>query len=542
MPTLKIDGKDIAVPAGTSIIEAAKKAGTFIPHYCYHPGLSVAGNCRMCLVEVEKSPKLQISCFIPVADGMVVHTENDRVKEAREAVLEFLLVNHPLDCPVCDQSGECELQNYYMNYGLYESRLFEDKVKKEKVVPIGPTVMLDGERCVLCSRCVRFCDEVTGTHEMGIVNRGDHAEITVAPGKELDNAYSGNTVDICPVGALTDRDFRFKCRVWFLEKTSSICPGCSRGCNIEIHWNKERPYQTPNERVMRLKPRVNPEVNQWWICDEGRYNYHFIDQNRVLYPMKNNGKDLVQASWQEVMEEGSWVMKELQNTAVIVSTDVTLEDLWIAKELFIHKLGIQTIAYLPTKKSGEEDHLLRKSDKTPNTKGAQALGFEAKANEIFSLAEAGKIKTLILFGHNLIDLLGKERAQKIAEKVDSMVWIGSNQHEGMNLAKWIIPSSVYAEKDGTFMNYEGRVQRIFKAFPALGESKAEWQILKEWAQHIGINLPYENSSVIFEKMVQAESAFNGMSYQKLGEEGVLLNDSKDEGRGTMDDGRKKHVL
>jgi NADH-quinone oxidoreductase subunit G len=281
MPKLTIDGKEITVEPGTKVIEAIKRLGIFIPHYCYHPGLSIAGNCRICMVDVEKSPKPQIACNTDCADGMVVRTDTDRAKETRRHVLEFLLINHPLDCPVCDQAGECWLQDYYMRFGLYDARFYEQKVKKPKAVPIGPTVMLDAERCILCSRCVRFSDEITKTSELGIVNRGDHSEIAVHPDKELNNKYSGNVVDICPVGALTDRDFRFKCRVWYLKKADSICPGCARGCNTEIHYNLDRPQHGGGDRVMRLKPREYPEVNQWWMCDAGRYGYKFIDENSI---------------------------------------------------------------------------------------------------------------------------------------------------------------------------------------------------------------------------------------------------------------------
>ncbi|HTL48707.1 MAG TPA: 2Fe-2S iron-sulfur cluster-binding protein, partial [Verrucomicrobiae bacterium] len=281
MPKLTIDGKEIEVPAGTRLIEAAKKCGIDVPFYCYHPGLSVSGNCRMCLVEVEKTPKLQIACHIQAADGMVVKTQTEQVLKTRQHVLEFLLLNHPVDCPVCDQAGECWLQDYYMKHGLYNSRLGEDKVKKPKAVPLGPTVMLDAERCILCSRCIRFCDEVSKTSELGFIQRGDHTEIAVAPGKELDNKYSGNTVDICPVGALTDRDFRFKIRVWYLKEEDSICNGCSRGCNIQVHYNLDRPQHGKGERVKRLKPRFNERVNKWWMCDEGRYGYKYHDRNRI---------------------------------------------------------------------------------------------------------------------------------------------------------------------------------------------------------------------------------------------------------------------
>ena len=262
MPKLTIDGKEIEVPAGTNLIEAAKRLGIEVPHYCYHPALSIAGQCRLCMVDIEKTPRPTIACNTQAADGMVVHTETERVKETRRSMMEFHLINHPLDCPVCDQAGECWLQIYYMKHGLYDPRMTDEKVHKPKAVPLGPHVMLDAERCILCSRCVRFCDEITGTGELGIFHRGDHSEIGLFPGHDLENKYSGNVVDICPVGALTDRDFRFQVRVWYLDTTKSVCPGCARGCNIDVHVNRRRPHHADGRRVARLKPRFNAAVNR----------------------------------------------------------------------------------------------------------------------------------------------------------------------------------------------------------------------------------------------------------------------------------------
>ena len=230
---------------------------------------------------MEKNPKLQIACNTPVTEGMVVHTKSEKAEDGRRAVLEFLLANHPLDCPVCDQSGECELQNFYMNFGLYDARFREQKVKKKKAVAVGPHVMLDQERCILCSRCVRFTDEITKTGEFGIFNRGDRAELGLYPGQELNNPYSGNVIDVCPVGALTEQDFRFKARVWYLSSAPSVCNGCAQGCNIDVHYVLDRPHLNDGARVMRLKPRYNPDVNQWWMCDEGRFGFHWIDRGRL---------------------------------------------------------------------------------------------------------------------------------------------------------------------------------------------------------------------------------------------------------------------
>lgn len=539
MPKVTIDDKEIEVTAGTTIIQAADKLGIEIPRYCYHPGLSIAGNCRICMVEIEKQPKLQIACNTPVADGMVVKTNSPKVIETRQAVLEFLLVNHPLDCPVCDQSGECKLQDYYMEYGLYNSRLMEVKVKKsKKAFSIGPTVMLDQERCILCTRCVRFTDEITKTYEFGMFNRGDQSEIDLYPDTQLTNKYSGNVVDICPVGALTDKDFRFKCRVWYLETTKSICPGCSQGCNIEIHWDKLRPHTKKKERVMRLKPRFNPDVNQYWICDEGRYDYHYIDQNRILWPQTKVGQTLQPTSWEEAIEKIAKKIKELidsgerEKIAVLASAKLTNEDLFTVRRLFKESLGISNMDFRVPEKPGSRDEFLIKADKNPNTAGAEIIlspqsivhsPQNGKVSDLVNLACEGKISLLYVFGHDLVKLFGKETIEQIAKRVELFVLQASNLSETCQYAHLILPSAVYAEKDGTFTNCQKRVQRIWPAFPPIGEAKGDWEILVSLAQRLGIELSYETSEQIFNEIAQTVPSFCGMSYEKLGEQGMVLN-------------------
>ncbi len=272
MINLTIDGKALQTEPGRSVIEAARENGIEIPHFCWHPRLSVAGNCRMCLVEIEKMPKLAIACATQAAEGMVVHTATPRVIDAREAVMEFLLINHPLDCPICDEAGECKLQDYAYKYSTGRSRFEEDKVHKPKRVALGPHVMLDVERCIMCSRCVRFCDEIAKKPQLTFTERGDHVVLTTFPGEQLDNPYSMNVIDICPVGALTSREFRFHARVWELSSTESICPGCARGCDINI-WVR-------NNEILRQTPRLNMAVNNEWMCDFGR-----------LETMKEVGRD-----------------------------------------------------------------------------------------------------------------------------------------------------------------------------------------------------------------------------------------------------------
>ena len=526
MINLTIDGKQVEVPAGTTIIQAADKLGIPIPRYCYHPALPVSGNCRICVVEVEGQPKLQISCHTPVADGMVIKTNSPKVQEARKAVLEFLLVNHPVDCPVCDQAGECKLQDYYMEYGQYDSRLSDVKVKKEKkAFPIGPTVMLDQERCILCTRCVRFADHITKTHEFGVFNRADHAQLDVYPGGKLDNSYSGNVVDICPVGALTDTDFRFKCRVWYLAQTKSVCPGCSMGCNMTIEWDKWRPHQHKASRVMRLKPRHNPKVNNYWICDKGRYNYHFIDENRIQHPQLNN--DLI--SWDKAIDTIVQIIKPLQDSkrtnriGVLPSTSLTNEDLFVIRKFFQGTLKGAQVDFRVPETLGDSDDFLIKADKNPNTAGAlNILQADADTQQIVQKAKQGEIDLLYVFGHDLVKLFGKDVVEQIARKVKLFVFQGSNVNETCSYAHLNLPSSVYAEKEGTFTNCQRRVQRIWPAFLPLGEAKGDWEIISLLSAKLGAPLAYQQDQEIFEDMAAIIVPYSGMTYEKISDEGMAL--------------------
>ncbi len=527
---LTVDGKSVTVPQGTIVLQACEKAQRPVPFYCYHPGLSIAGNCRICLVEIEGMPKLQISCYTQAVEGMVVKTATDKALAGRKAVLEFLLANHPLDCPVCDQAGECWLQDYYMEYGLYDPKFNEQKIKKEKAVPVGPKVMLDAERCILCSRCVRFCDEITKTSEFGIFNRGDHSEIGVAPGKQVDNDYSGCTVDICPVGALTDRDFRFKCRVWYLGTTPSVCPGCSMGCNIEIHDNREReqrPHIAKGERVMRLKPRHNPDVNQWWMCDEGRYAYHAIDQDRLTQVQRNERGALRAAHWDEALALIVETLKSLQQAqrmdrvGVLLSTQLTNEDLYVAKR-WCAALDIRRVA-VQAAPAGRSDSLLMKADKSPNTRGAQALELSFDGAALLQQAARNELDVLYVFGHDLVNRHGHALIQQASECLRLFILQGSNSNPTVPLAHLVLPSAVYAEKDGTFTNVQGRVQRIRPACPPLGDAKGDWQILVELGARLGATLPFADSQAIFKELAAHEPAFTGLSYETIGDQGAMLH-------------------
>ncbi len=518
MPKLVIDGKEITVEAGTKVIEAARRLGISVPYYCYHPGLSIAGNCRICMVDIEKFPKPQIACNIDCQDGMVVRTESEKAVQTRRHVLEFLLANHPLDCPVCDQAGECWLQDYYMRFGLYDARFYEEKVKKPKAVSVGPTVMLDAERCILCSRCVRFCDEITKTSELGIVNRGDHSEITIHPDRELDNKYSGNVVDICPVGALTDKDFRFKCRVWYLKKADSICPGCARGCNIEIHYNLDRPQHGAGERVMRLKPRENPEVNRWWICDAGRYGYKFIDHNRIEKPLVRGNGTVQEMEWGPVLDEAAEKIRGAkEKIGVFISPQLSNEELYLAKKLFRENLKLeQTFLFSPNPEGDQDDFLIR-ADKNPNTRGAELLGFSSDAERVslfLESCEEGKAEGVVIFGQDLFSSLDPRRLEPALRDVRWSVFIGPNHNLISEVATYLLPSATYAEKNGTFTNFQGRVQKFNRAFEPLADSRPEWMILQEVANRLGAQWNYSSEEEIFDELCREEEGFKGLGEGK----------------------------
>ncbi|MBI4003964.1 MAG: molybdopterin-dependent oxidoreductase [Candidatus Omnitrophica bacterium] len=527
--SLTVDGKTVTVPEGTTVLQACEKAQSPVPFYCYHPGLSIAGNCRICLVEIAGTPKLQIACYTRAAEGMVVNTTSDNTLNGRRDVLEFLLINHPLDCPVCDQAGECWLQDYYMQHGLYDPKFDEQKIKKPKAVPIGPTVMLDAERCILCSRCVRFTDEISKTGEFGIFNRGDHSEIGVHPGKTLDNKYSGNVVDICPVGALTDRDFRFKCRVWYLGSTNSVCPGCSRGCNTQIHYNRERdwrPHIANGERVMRLKPRYNPDVNQWWMCDEGRYGYHFIDENRLTQVQFRRNGAVQQKPWEEGLELIAGTLKQLRDAkaldqaGVILSSHMTNENLYASRKFFT-TLGVKQLVF-QRPKSGSSDTFLIQADKSPNARGAQALGIAEGAEALLDLAAKKALRVLFVFVQDLTELFGPSRVQEAARQLELLVFVGTNMNPTSQLAHVALPSAVYAEQDGTFTNFEGRVQRINAALTPWGEAKPEWQVFSELADKLNLGLAFADPQTIFTELAKTEKPFQGLSYQLISDQGALL--------------------
>jgi NADH-quinone oxidoreductase subunit G len=529
--TLTIDDQKVRAPKGTSILEAAKTIGISIPYYCYHPGLQVVGSCRMCLVEVEKTPKLQPSCATPVANGMVVRTKTPAALRNRQTVLEFMLLNHPLDCPVCDQSGECELQNYYMEHGLYKPRFDENKTKRRKAFPIGPHVMLDQERCILCTRCVRFTRDISKTAELGVFDRGHKSEIDIFPGKELKNPYSGNVVDICPVGALTDRDFRFQCRVWFLGRTASICPGCSRGCNIEIHFNERFNPSYHEKRVQRLKPRFNKEVNGHWMCDEGRYSYPAIDaDNRLKTPRIRLANGYKEVTWDEALDKAAAELKAAldkygpQGVGLLASPQMTNEELFFLGRIFRDQLKVSRIEFsVPPREPVYSDTFLITADKNPNTRGAESMGFGGQGTgDLLNACATGEIHFLYICHQDLTRGFDSRQVSASLAKVDAVVFQGSWEQSTAALAGIQLPAAVYAEKTGTFTNTHGRVQIINAAVPPLGKSLPDLDILSRLAGKLDLPFAAASAPDVFREIGQQFQSFAGMTYETLGGAGQLI--------------------
>ncbi len=472
--TLTIDGKEISVPKGTSVIEATELLGIEIPRFCWHPGLSVAGVCRFCMVKIEGMPKLQIACNTACTEGMKVTTTSDEVKDAHKWALEFHLINHPLDCPICDQAGECELQNYYMKVGKYSSQMDEEKVLKPKALDVGDNLVLDTERCILCSRCVRFEDEVTKTSSLGIFNRGDHAVIGTFPNRKIKHNYSYNIVDICPVGAFTAKDFRFKCRVWFLAETKTICPGCSTGCNVTLFQNKNQ------REYYRLKPRKNKEVNGHWMCDYGRTMYEHLNANERLAVPITMGKPI---SWQDVSKQMLTKLSPLKGktdkVALVLTPQYTNEEYNFIFDTLKTLLDAFPKVYIwrdVNEKMNDFDGILFRGDRNSNTSGLkQTLESNNIAatplNDNFSALAAQNTELTLVFGPE-IEKSYSQFANEITRfaELANVIYFGTTKNPITKKFSMVVPTKVFAEKNGTIVNYNGVSQKLkanSPVFPAM---------------------------------------------------------------------------
>lgn len=500
-----IDEKPLEVEEGTTVLKATEEAGIAIPHLCYHPAFSPEGSCRMCLVEIEGLPKLELACSTQVRDGMKVSTKSDKVIEARKGVLEFMLAEHPLDCPICDKAGECKLQDYYEEYGLFESQFKEVKEKREKKVKIGKNLILDQERCILCTRCVRFLREVTKTHELGIFHRGLHSEINTYDGVPVDNNYSGNLAEICPVGAITDSDFRFKTRSWFLKKGESICPLCSRGCNIiiESHRGFAR-FQVP-KRVYRIKSRENHRINGFWICDLGRYGYSYLDEGRLDRILVNNGKEIL--SWKKAITflagkiKRLFNMKKTSHLAIVLNSWLSNEELFLLKKIFIDDLGVEKI-YFVDPLEGESDDFLLTSERSPNKRGAQEIGFDFKSLDREALTD--KTDLLLFFGLPFSEHLNLTEVKPALDNIETKIYFTSHSNDLNSLMDIVLPTALIPEKDGSLTNVEGIVQKFIPALEAPGECLPEWKIFVDLAKELGINFNY------YKQFISSETVFREM--------------------------------
>ncbi len=507
MISLTIEGRPVSVAEGTSILEAAKTAGILIPHYCYHPGLPVAGVCRMCLVEVEKAPKLAPSCATSVVEGQVVHVHSEKALEARKGVLELLLINHPLDCPICDQAGECELQDYTYVEGRPDSRLRDPK-RFNLVEDFGGDVVYVTNRCILCTRCVRFMDTVAEDPVLNVSERGDRAVIGKFEGHDLTHPWAGNVIDLCPVGALLSKDSLNKVRAWELDRSASVCPNCTQGCNMII--------ETRDTVVARLRPRPNEAVNRFFMCDYGRLNYRWINRaDRVEQPMVRRGDGLVATDWESALRVAADTIRGAK-ARVVASPMLSNESLGLLARLVratsgsgVFHVARGELAPLP----GVPD-LARREDLAANVRGAELLGFTRSDRPLWNL---GGGDVLIVADEELAGIdhsaMGNPRA---------IVVIGTTLPAWAARASVVLPIANFAEEEGTFTNLHGRVQRFMQARQAPGHARPSFAVLGDLLAQLGESTNFFLASEAFDALAKTEAPFAGMSYDALGLRGRMI--------------------
>jgi NADH-quinone oxidoreductase subunit G len=549
--TVKVNGKTVQVPKTmpdwqgkpqpTTMLQAARCAGVDIPHYCYHDKLPVAGNCRMCLVEfgtpmigpdrkqvlnedgslkITKSvlpyepgtPRGAIACASPISPGMEIYADSPATKQMRESVLEELLINHPLDCPICDQAGECKLQEYSVQHGQADSRFVEAKVHKPKAVDLGPRIVLDDERCILCTRCIRFTKDIAGDDSLGIVNRGSYNTIAAWKEGAFDNNYTLNTVDLCPVGALTSKDFRFKMRVWFLKETKSVCTSCATGCSITIG--------SREGIIHRYEPRENDAVNGPWMCDSGRLNYKWVARGDRLKDVVVRGQ---KSTWLTVTKEISarLAVAPQGSVAIIASARQTTEEMFLLKKLAT-KLGALTDSIA---REGEGDRLLLNADQNPNSNGARLTGlafteFGINLPKIAAGIVNGTIKTLIVFGE---DVTKHGFDAELLAKLETLIVSDILPNATTAAATHLLPGAAHAEKRGTFVNVKGRLQKFMKAVEAPGDARAEWEFLHELVYNVTGQNGFATIEGLFNQMAKEVPAFAGLEWAKVGDTGVNVS-------------------
>lgn len=515
---ITINGVQAAVPKNLRIIEAAEHLGVGIAHYCYHPGLSAPAMCRMCLVEVEGAPKLAPACVTPVAEGQVIHTESDRAREARKGTLEFYLLNHPLDCPICDKSGECKLQDFVHAEGPKHGRSMEPK----RVLgqdDFGGDILYDGDRCIMCTRCVRFMREVAQDDRLCVVQRGHRSVIDTFFDHGVEgNLWAGNIVDICPVGALLSKDFLHKARVWDLDGGTSICPSCTQGCNIRI--------DARDNIVMRLRPRTNPDVNSFWMCDYGRHRYEWMNvQDRVEVPLvRGTDGQLAATNWQKailaLVEQVRGARSRGAAVTIIGSPLHGNEDNGMLARLAV-LLGGATLLFRADRAEEEVvlpgfPKLARRRDLAANVRGLEVLGFRRTDS---SLPASGGV--VIVMGEDISD-----QDADFARAAELFVAITANASPAVRSADFVLPATTFAEMEGTFTNFEGRVQRFWPAIQPPPLARPAWQILG--VVNAGIDdaeTAPGTAGDAFLRLGEWHPPYAGLSYDVLGSRGALMNDT-----------------
>ncbi len=508
--TLTIDGVEVTVPSGTPVIQAAERAGAVVPHYCYHPGIpSSPAQCRMCLVEIDGQPKLQPSCVMAAQDGMVVHTQSEQALDARRSVIEFLLLNHPLDCPICDAAGQCMLQDYAYETGQLSSRYAEPKLVLGRD-RIADDILYFADRCIICTRCVRFMEDIAGDNSLVVAQRGHKAYIDTFPGKELDHAFRGNIVDVCPVGALVHEDFVFKARAWDMDTAPGICSGCSQGCNIDVN--------VKENQVVRVKPRFNADVNGYWMCDEGRRHLVMVNRGlRLDVPMIRRGADLEAVTWSEAME---WIAASAPwsgGGAAIVDPGESNETLFALRGL-LDALGIAGGGYRMPR--GEEISLaglptlkLRK-ERAPNAAGAELFGF----SEVEELPDIEAGQTLVVAGDRLLDA-----EPDYGARAGFYVYLGTHLTDAARHASAILPLAGAGEADGSYVNFDSLVQRFHQAMQPPGVSRPGWMAINRLLRQVDADRPPVRDVVAaFDLMAAGTPDLAGMTWRGLGLKGVRV--------------------
>ena len=507
MVSLTIEGRAVHVAEGTSILEAAKLAGVLVPHYCYHPSLPVAGVCRMCLVEVEKAPKLAPSCATAVAEGQVVHVHSPKAIEARTSVLEFLLINHPLDCPICDQSGECELQDYTFQEGRKDSRYQEPK-RFNPVEDFGGDVVYVPNRCILCTRCVRFMDDVAEEPVLNVSERGDRAVIGKYEGHDLTHPWAANVVDLCPVGALLSKDFLNKARAWELDRTASVCPNCTQGCNSVV--------ETRDNVVVRMRPRANEDVNKFFMCDYGRLNYRWLNRpDRIDAPRIRRGNSPEAVDWPAAVREAARVFAG-KRVVVIASPMLSNETLWLLSRIAKRGggAGVFTVRTGPEAPLPGIDDLALRADRAANVRGAELFGFTRSETPLSSL-QAGDV---LLVADEELDGIDASAAARAG----AIVVLGTTLPAWASTASVVLPIANVTEDEGTFTNLRGRVQRFLQAKAAPGLARPGWAVAGDLLAAMGEPASYWLPSEVFAALAAEQPAFRGLSYDTLGLRGATV--------------------